>query len=136
MPAGSSAVTLGAIAVSKGSCGTAIAAAAISAVLAVFLLVVAILSLRQSPGVGRLYLIYAIAKLVTGVVAVAALLGIINSLSATGTDSVGYAQSMVSAFGGMAKFALAVTLIGLVLPVVILLTFTLNRAVKAYFRTA
>jgi hypothetical protein len=136
MPAGSGGtVTLGAISVSKGSCGTALAEAAISALLAIFLLVVAILSLRQSPGVGRLYLIYAIAKLICGVLGVVAFARIINSLSA-GTDTSGYAQTMVTAFGGMARFALGVTLIGLVLPVVILLTFTLNRAVKAYFRTA
>jgi hypothetical protein len=135
MPAGATSVTLGAISVSKGSCGTALAEAAISALLAIFLLVVAILSLRQSPGVGRLYLIYAVAKLICGILGAVAFAGIINSLSA-GTDTSGYAQSMVTAFGGMARVALGVTVIGLVLPVVILLTFTLNRAVKAYFRTA
>jgi hypothetical protein len=136
MPAGGgSTVTLGAISVNKASCGAALAEAGISGLLAVFLLVVAILSLRQSPGVGRLYLIYAVAKLICGILGAVAFAGIINSLSA-GTDTIGYAQSMVTAFGGMARFALGVTVIGLVLPVVVLLMMTLNRTVKAYFRAA
>jgi hypothetical protein len=134
-PATVPSVTLGTISVSKGSCGMALAEAAISGLLAVFLIVVAILSLRQTPGVGRLYLIYAIAKLITGIVGIVALVGIINSLNA-GSDSVGYAQSMVTAFGGMARVALGVTLVGLVLPVVILLTMALNRTVRGYFRAA
>lgn len=133
--AGGGGILFGSISVSPTGCALAVGEAALSALLAIFLLIVAILALRQSAGVRRLYLIYAVAKLILGVIAIVAFSRIIGSLSA-GTDAYGYAQSMARGFSGVARVALVVTAIGMVFPLVLLLAMTLNRSVKAYYRTS
>jgi hypothetical protein len=128
-------VFFGSIGVSPTACALAVGEAALSALLAVFLLIVAILALRQSPGVRRLYLIYAVAKLILCVIAIVAFSRIIASITA-GTDTFGYAQSMAKGFTGVARFALVIAAIGMIFPLVLLLAMTLNRSVKTYYRTS
>ena len=105
------ALSFGTVGVSPTSCALAIGEAVFSALLAVFLLVVAILSLRQTPGVRRLFLIYAVAKILLGVIGIVAFAGIIRSLNGV-NDSTGYAQAMAQGFAGLAKVELTIVVVG------------------------
>jgi hypothetical protein len=134
-PIGAPGVTFGALGVDRRSCSMAVAEALLSALLAVFLLVVSILSLRQSPAARRLFLIYAVVKVLCGVVAIVAFAGILSSLNA-GNDSFGYARAMATSFGGVARVAITLSAIGLAYPLVVLGAMTLSRTAREYYGAA
>jgi hypothetical protein len=126
---------MGAIGVDTGSCGLVIAEAAVSALLAVYLLVVGILSLRPTGIPRALFLVYALIKLLCGVAAIVGLTWMIRSMNAV-YDPNGIAQSMMTGFKGMASAALSLASIGLIYPIAILLVLTLSRTAKEYYRTS
>ncbi|HEY7116109.1 MAG TPA: hypothetical protein VH475_05970 [Tepidisphaeraceae bacterium] len=132
-------IVAGNLRVNPLSCTLVILEAALSALLAVYLLVVAILSLRQTRGGRRLLLIYAGLKLVCGVVAILGLSLMIASLNTTpagpaGTISI--AQNVARGFAAMAIFALVVAMIGMVFPLVVLMMLTVSPNVKNYYAAA
>jgi hypothetical protein len=115
-----------------GSCEMATADAFFSGLLAIYLLVIAILTLRRNPIGKKFFIIYAVVKLICGVIGLMGFIGIINSLSAS-IDTLGIARSW---FGGMANAAAVLTGIGLAYPIAVLLVLTMNQTAKDYYKTA
>jgi hypothetical protein len=120
------------VTVNGAACAMAIADAALSLLLAIFLLVIGILTFRPDGAPRRLYVIYALAKLACGTIGVIGFAWIARSLSAGAP----YAQNMVTGFQGMASSAVALCAIGLAYPVGLLLTLFLSRSAREYYRTA
>lgn len=125
----------GTLAVNQTSCSLGLAEAIVSGLLGIYLLVIAILSLRQNSIGRKFYLIYIALKIVCGVVAIVAFGGIISSLSATSNGAFSVAQSMSQVFGGFATAALTFSIIGLIYPIAILLVLTLNKTARDYYRS-
>ncbi len=126
----------GTLRVDQTSCSLGMADAVVSALLAIYLLVIAILSLKRNPIGRKFYFIYIAAKIAIGVVAVIAFSGIISSLNATsasGTYSI--AQSAGQFFTAIASAALTFSIIGLAYPVVILLVLILSKTARDYYRS-
>lgn len=126
----------GTLRVDQTSCSLGMADAAVSGMLAIYLLVIAILSLKRNPIGRKFYFIYIAVKIAIGIVAVIAFSGIITSLNATsapGTFSI--AQSASRFFAGIASAALTFSIIGLAYPVVILLVLMLSKTARDYYRS-
>lgn len=127
----------GTLRVDQTSCSLGLVDAVISGLLAIYLLVIAILSLKRNPIGRKFYFIYIAAKIAIGVVAVAAFSGIINSLNATSAPGgFSIAQSASQFFAGIASAALTFSVIGLAYPVVIMLVLVLSKTARDYYRSA
>jgi hypothetical protein len=137
-PAGASpnpAYAVGANSVNGAACAMAIGDAVFSLLLAVYLLVIAILTFRPDGAPRGLYVIYALAKLACGVVGVTGFSWIVASLSASGPNTA-FAPAMVTAFKGMASGAVTLCAFGMAYPVGVLLTLLLSKSARDYYKTA
>lgn len=123
---------MGTISVSHAACAMAIVDGGLSALLAVYLLVIAIISLRPSGAPRRLFVIYGLAKLACGIIGVIGFSWMMQSLSASGNGSL--AQAMVTPFKGMSSAALTLTTIGLAYPCAVLLTLFLSKSARDYYK--
>jgi hypothetical protein len=113
---------VGPISVQSGSYTLAIAEAVLSALVAIYLLVISILVLRQTPIGRRLFAIYAAAKLICGVLAIVAFVQILNALGP-------------HFLRGPITTALVFSVMGLIFPIAVLITLT-SRGVRDYYQTA
>jgi hypothetical protein len=86
--------------VSRGSCTVVMLDAGIGILLAVFLLVIGILALRQTPGTRRLFLIYATIKIVIAIAAIGAFASIVSALDTAKTPAGAVPLSAPGAPGG------------------------------------
>jgi hypothetical protein len=126
------AYAVGAVSVNGAACAMGIADAALSVLLAIYLLVIAILTFRPDGAPRRWYVLYALAKLVCGVIGVVGFTWIARSLRA----GEGYAQSMAAGFKGMASGSVALCAIGLAYAIGLLLVLFLSKSARDYYRTA
>jgi len=132
--AGAAPFMVGPMGVSTGSCALVIGEAAISGLLAIYLLVVAILSLRQTGAPRMLYVMYGFLKLLCGIAAIVGFSWMIRSMDAS-YDPTGFTRSMVAGFKGMATAALTISAIGIVYPIAVLLTLALNKTARDYYKS-
>jgi hypothetical protein len=132
-PSASPPFWMGAIGVDKGSCALAIAEAAISGLLAIYLLVIAILTLRQGGSSRKLFVIYGVLKVFCAIAGIVAFAWMMSSLTA-GADPTGFAQSMVAGFKATSSAALTLTAIGLAYPIAVLLVLTLSKTARDYYK--
>jgi hypothetical protein len=124
-----------AVPVNRGSCTVVMLDAGLGVLLAVYLLVIAILALRQSPGTRRLFVIYGVVKIVCGVAAIVAFASIISSFNAAAaTANPNMVPIALPWFTGISTSALVMTVIGLVFPVAVLLVLGLSRTAREYYQ--
>jgi hypothetical protein len=114
---------LGAINVTNGAITLAITAAALSGLVAIYLLVLSILILRQSAGGRRMLLIFALVKIVVAVMAITAFTQIYAGVSG---------HQLHFPVGASLTFAW----LGLAFPLGVLAAIYLNKGVREYFGTA
>ena len=126
--------TMGTITVDKSSCTLAIIDAAFSALLAIYLLVVAILALRPAGAPRKLFIIYALFKLACGIMGIIGFAWMTQSLTAS-NDPNGFATSMVRSFQGMSSAAITLTAIGSLYAIGILMMFALSTTAKDYYKS-
>ncbi len=131
-PSASGPFWMGAIGVDKGSCALAIAEAAVSGLLAIYLLVIAILTLRQSGTSRKLFIIYGVLKVLCGIAGIVAFAWMMSSLTAA-ADPTGFAQSMVAGFKATSSAALTLTAIGLAYPIAVLIILMLSKSAREYY---
>jgi hypothetical protein len=132
-PTGVPPFALGSVGVDKSACTLGIVDAALSGLLAIYLFVVAILSLRASGAPRKLLVIYALVKIASGVIAIIGFALIMHSLVATNAV---FAQSMARSFRGMSSAALTVSAIGIAYPIGVLLALALSKSAKDYYNSA
>jgi hypothetical protein len=126
--------TMGSISVDKPSCTLAIIDAALSALLAIYLFVIAILALRPSGAPRKFFIIYALLKLACGAMGVVGFAWMSQSLAAS-NDPNGFATSMVKSFQGMSSAALTLTAIGSMYAIGVLMTLALSATAKDYYKS-
>jgi len=97
--------------------------------------VIAILTFRPDGAPRRLYVIYALAKLVCGVMGIVGFSWIVGSLGANGPPG-NFAQAMVTGFKGMASGAVTLCAFGLAYPIAVLLMLFLSKSARDYYKTA
>jgi hypothetical protein len=132
----SSSWAMGTLSVNQTSCSLGLADALVSELLAIYLLVIAIMTLRRNPIARKFYLIYIAIKIIIGVVAVCAFAGIVNSLNATSvSSSMSAAQAVSNVFAGFASAALTFSIIGLLYPIVILLVLMFSKTAKDFYKS-
>jgi hypothetical protein len=122
------------ISLSRGSCTVVMLDAGLGVLLAVFLLVIAILALRQTPGTRRLFVIYAIVKILSSIAAIVALSTLLASLSAGNTANPNVIPLTLPWFTGLCTAAQVLTVIGLSFPIAVLLTLALSKSAREYYR--
>jgi hypothetical protein len=132
--AGGPAFVMGSISVEKTGCTLAIIDAALSALLAIYLFVVAILALRPVGAPRKLFIIYALLKLGCGAMGVIGFAWMSQSLAAS-NDPNGFATSMVRSFQGMSSAALTLTAIGSMYSIGVLMTLALSATAKDYYKS-
>jgi hypothetical protein len=125
---------MGSLGVRKPDCTLAIIDAGLGVLLAIFLLVIAILTLRQSAGTRRLYVIYAVVKIASGVAAIVAFASIVSAIRAT-TQTGNTAIIMGGYFESISRTSLVLTAIGLAFPIGVLATLAFSRQAREYYRT-
>jgi hypothetical protein len=125
--------TMGSITVDKPSCTLAIIDAALSALLAIYLLVIAILALRPAGAPRKFFIIYALLKLACGAMGVVGFAWMSQSLSAS-NDPNGFATSMVKSFQGMSSAAFTLAAIGSLYSIGILMMLALSSTAKDYYK--
>jgi hypothetical protein len=133
-PSASPPFWMGAIGVDKGSCALAIAEAALSGLLAIYLLVIAILTLRQGGSSRKLFIIYGVLKVLCGIAGIVGFAWMMSSLTAA-ADPTGFAQSMVAGFKATSSAALTLTAIGLAYPIAVLMTLMLSKSAREYYNS-
>ncbi len=121
--------------VDSSACTAASIEAVLSGLLAIFLLVTGILLLKQKPITHRFYLIYAIAKMLVGIVGIWAFSTILKSMSAPENDPMMLGRSLLAAFSGMATAMLVIGIIGLIYPLVVLIVL-MSKSMKDYYKSA
>jgi hypothetical protein len=131
---GGPAFVMGSISVDKPACTLAIVDAALSALLAIYLLVIAILALRPAGAPRKFFIIYALLKLACGAMGVIGFAWMSQSLAAS-NDPNGFATSMVRSFQGMSSAALTLTAIGSVYAFGILMMLALSATAKDYYKS-
>jgi hypothetical protein len=125
---------MGTLSVDHNSCSMGFAEALLSGLLAIYLLVIAIMSLKQNPIGRKFYFIYIAIKVIAGLIAIVAFSGIINSLNASSGPSM--ARSASDFFAGTATAAMVFSAIGLAYPIIVFLILTLNKTAKEYYKSA
>jgi hypothetical protein len=126
---------MGAIGVEARSCSLAVIEALISGLLAIYLMVIAIMSFRQT-GMGRkFWIIYALLKIPLSILALVAFGWMISSMNVA-NDPTGIATSMMSGFKGMAATSQVLAGIGLAYPIAILLTLALSKTARDFYKTS
>jgi hypothetical protein len=128
------AFAMGSISVEKTGCTLAIIDAALSALLAIYLFVIAILALRPAGAPRKFFIIYALLKLICGAMGVIGFAWMSQSLAAS-NDPNGFATSMVRSFQGMSSAALTLTAIGIAYSIGVLMTLTLSATAKDYYKS-
>jgi hypothetical protein len=123
---------MGTFSVSRAACTMGIVDGVLSGFLAVYLLVIAILALRPSGASRLLFTLYAICKIVCGMIGIIGFAWMVNSLS-TGSAP-GFATSLVTGFKGMSSAALGLTCIGIAYPIAVLLVLTLSKTAREYYK--
>jgi hypothetical protein len=121
----------------NNSATTLVAAeAALSFLLAIFLLVTGILVLRQTPAGRKLLLAYALLKLAAGILGIVALAWMLRTITASDANNLGFASNIAKTFKGMGTAALILTCIGLIFPLAVLLILLSSKEVKDYYARA
>jgi hypothetical protein len=122
------------IAANRTSYGLVILEAALSAVAAIFLLVVGIFVLRQSPASRWLLLVYAVVKTGLGVLGIVSLSWMMASLDASGADPYGMSKTLLATLEGFTGAALVLACVGVLYPVAVLAVVLGSRTVRDYFK--
>ena len=126
---------MGTIGVEPRSCTLAVIEALISGLVAIYLMVVAIMTFRQTGMSRKFWIIYALLKIPLSIMALVAFGWMISSMNVA-NDPMGIATSMMSGFKGMAATSQVLAGIGLAYPIAILLTLTLSKTARDFYKTS
>jgi hypothetical protein len=126
---------MGTIGVEPRSCTLAVIEALISGLLAIYLIVIAIMTFRQTGMARKFWIIYALLKIPLSIMALVAFGWMISSMNVA-NDPTGIATSMMSGFKGMAATSQVLAGIGLAYPIAILLTLMLSKTARDFYKTS